>query len=581
MALDGIYLHALLCELKARLIGARLVKIREPEQSELLLSFKGIGKEEQLYISSNAGLPVLYLCDDKKESPMEAPLFLMVLRKHFSNARLTDISQPGLERVLSFEFEHLNEMGDLKRTRLIAEFMGKYSNIILVDEGDTIIDAIRRVTPVMSSVRTVMPGLPYFLPKQEGKADLLCESTEGFKERVDVQMTYAENLYKSYTGISASSASEWLIHCGLDPDGRPCADENARNAFVKALKALRETVEKGDFNPSLVYMNGKPAAFSALPMESYRNTEGATSRLFSSPSELLYHFYSKKARVQAMESRSQELRKLVKNLIAREARKLDLYEKQLKESEGKDRFRLYGELLTSFSYVLPVGEKIVTAANYYDEDRPLVIPTDPDLSIKDNAQRYFEKYAKLKRTEEALLKQQKETRDALYHLESISLSLDFSESEADLLAIRKELHEAGYVKRDQKTINLRNTVKKPRHFLTSDGFHVYVGRNNAQNDELTFRFAKGNDLFFHVKKAPGSHVILVTEGREVPDRSYEEAASLAVFFSTKRDDLKAEVDYVEKKQVKKPAGAAPGFVVYYTNYSLMAGSDISSLTELD
>lgn len=576
MALDGVFIRALKKEFNTVLQDTRLTKIQEPEPNEVLLTCKGFSGERRLLLSVNASVPRAAIIEGKKESPITAPNFLMVLRKHLGNARFLTVTQPSLERILYFDFEHQNEMGDLKRRRLIMEFMGKYSNLILVDENDVIIDALRHVSPLMSSVRTVYPGRPYFIPETQDKRNPLTENKEAFLANIDMERTLLKNLCDHYTGLSTGTVSEWLVSKGLHPDAMP--NETDSDRFYLVFSELQKTLNEEAFRPTAVFINGKPTAFSAMPIVTYG--ENVVLREFDSPSELLESFYRDKAEKDAMNARSADLRKVTKNLMEREAKKQALYEKQLKDTEDRDKYRLYGELLMSFQYNLPEGEKSVTVQNFYDENRELTIPTDPTLSIRENANRYYDKYNKLKRTEEALAEPLAESREKLSHLESILTSIDFAENERDLKEIRSEMADSGYIRRETGKKPAGKAPSKPHHYRSSDGFDIYVGRNNVQNDNLTFRLAKGNDLFFHVKKAPGSHVILVTDGREVPDRTYEEAGALAAYYSSLRDNEKAEIDYVEKKQVKKPAGAKPGFVVYYTNYSLMASTDVSGIEKI-
>lgn len=578
MALCGIFVRGLRTEFQSLLENTRLTKIQQPEGNEVLLTLKNATGEYRIMLSVSAENPSVYRTFEKKESPITAPNFLMVLRKHLGNARFLQVSQPSLERILFFDFEHADEMGDLKRKRLCIEMMGKHSNIILLNDSDEIIDAIKHVSPLMSSLRTVLPGKPYFIPNTAGKSDPLTASDADFSANLVKDVSILENFTKYYTGFAYETVSEWLLRNGLHPDDPVTGDNMA--SVTAAFSALRETLLSDSFRFTAVFREKKPIAFSALPFVSYTEDAGFTTVPYDSPSELLTVFYSAKQKNDAMKSRSADLRKNLKNLIEREAKKRDLYEKQLRDTESRETNKLYGDLLLTYQYSLPVGESPVTVQNYYDENKELRIPVDKDLSIRDNANRYYAKYNKQKRTFAALTDLLKESEEKLYHLRSVLTSVEFAETEGDLLEIRREMTAEGYLRSTPGKKGPKRTVSEPYHFVSSDGFHMYVGKNNSQNDELTFKKAKGNDFFFHAKKAPGSHVILVTDGREVPERTYEEAASLAAHFSSVSEARKVEVDYVEKKQVKKPAGAKPGFVVYYTNYSMMADTDISGIQKL-
>ena len=576
MAFDGILVRALTDEMNEALRESRLTKIQEPSKDELLLTFKSRSREDRLLLSASASLPFFCLTEERKESPAEAPAFLMLLRKHLSNARFIRAEQPGLERVLFLVFEHLDEMGDLRTVRLSCEIMGKYSNLILISEDGTILDAIRRVSPLMSSVRTVLPGKPYFIPDTQGKCDPLAETAEGFLSRLDPERTSVENLVDHYQGMSTATVSEWLLGAGIHPDALP-----EPTALWEAFSALCDTIREGRFHPSLILKNGRPEAFFVLPVHSYTEADGYSAESFDSPSALVSRWYRDRNHTDVLKEDRRDLLKAVRNALKREEKKLQIHEKQLLDADNAQKDRLYGELLTAYAYTLPQGEPEVTCENFYDDCRPVRIPVDPDLSIQDNAQRYFARYQKAKRTRDAALLQKEEAEAKLSYLQSVELSIGFAKDAQDLREIRRELGDQGILRQENPAGNRRkpskNKISQPYRFRTSDGFTVLVGRNNTQNDEITFRIAGKQDIFFHVKKAPGSHVVLLTEGLDVPDRSYEEAARLAAHFSSKGNDSRAEVDYVRQKEVKRPNGAKPGFVVYYTNWSMVVPTDISGI----
>lgn len=583
MAFDGVFIKALASELNERLQGSRLSKIQETERDELLLTFKGNAGNEKVLLSASASLPLACLTKDAKESLPSAPNFCMVLRKHLLNGRLLSVTSPGLERILEFKIEHLNEMGDLSTLRLIHELMGKYSNLILVDGSDTILDAIRHVTPVMSSLRTVLPCMPYFLPKMQEKKDPLTETKEGFLSGLSEGETLTKAFTAHYEGLSDATVYEVLYEAGLDPDRTVSSlSPEEKDALSDSFTSLTGRIKDLAFSFTMARRDGMPVQFSAFGLPSYGSRPDLykTERFFS-PSELLLTYYGDKSREGRIREKASELKKTLKTLTERTVKKLSLQEAQLKDTASRDRNRLYGELLLAYQHGLPVGEKTVQVLNYYDDNRLLLIPVDPDLSIADNAKRYYDKYGRQKRTIEAVSAQLTETRRELEELESLSLSLSIAENENELNEIREELAESGFIRRSFSPKKDRKPKKsEPYHYLSRDGFHIYVGKNNLQNEALTFRFANGGDYFFHAKKTPGSHVILKTEGRPVPDSAFEDAASLAAYYSTARENGLVEVDYVLKKEVKKVPGAKPGFVIYDTNYSMMAAPDIGKLTLL-
>ncbi|MCR4654720.1 MAG: NFACT family protein [Lachnospiraceae bacterium] len=629
MALDGIMIAALTDELSKKLTGGRIVKIAQPEPDELFLTVKKTRSQSESFIpevqgdsghvegdgssadtgqyrlklSASATLPYAALTDSNKQSPMTAPNFCMLLRKHLQNGRITAITQPGLERAINITVEHLNEMGDICHKTLIIELMGKHSNIILVNEEDIILDSIKHISAMVSSVREVLPGKTYFIPKTQEKLDPLSLSPDEFKNALRQKpMSVSKALYSVFTGFSPLIANELVYRAGTDPDipAASYSEEELMSLFHETQK-LMDLTRNNDFTPTIVYEDKHPLEFYAFALAVYthsRNSsdiivsdpEGRVSKkyhaqYFGSVSEVLNTYYSERDSYTRMRQKSQDLRKIVHTHIERNAKKLDIQKKQLKDTDKMDKYRIYGELINTYGYDVAPGSRILRAENYYDNSM-VEIPLDENLSPKDNAKKYFDRYSKLKRTREAVTVQLKETDSELSHLNSILTSLELAEDEATLGQIKEELIESGYIKRHdvsgKKGAAKRNAPKsRPFHYRSSDGFDIYVGKNNYQNDQLTFSLASGNDWWFHAKKIPGSHVILKTNGAPVPDRAFEEAGALAAYYSKGQNQNKVEVDYVERKQIKKPSGGKPGFVIYYTNYSLTASTDISALTLLE
>lgn len=588
MAFDGIVIANLAKELNTLLTGGRIVKIAQPEKDELILSIKQYDTYK-LFLSADASLPLVYLTETSKPNPMTAPNFCMLLRKHFNSAKILSVTQPGLERSLDFAIEHLDEIGDLKIKHLIVEIMGKHSNIILCNESYTILDSIKHVSGFVSSVREVLPGRPYFLPQTVEKANPLTLTTEELQQFVlSKNLPLAKAIYTGLTGISPLIAEEICHRSGFSPE-LPANELSADYGLhlFNVITRLMEKVSSGDFSPCIVMKDNAPVEFSSLPLSCYEEhlTETMTIETYERISNVLEDYYAKKNQITRIRQKSADLRRIVATTIEREAKKYDLQLKQLKDTEKRDTYKIYGELITAYGYGIEPGAKSMQALNYYTNEE-ITIPLDETMTAMENAKKYFEKYNKLKRTNEALSVYIKETKDALDYMESVRLSLDLALTENDLNSIKEELIESGYLRRhtekgskkQPKKVKLNHT---PMHYLSSDGYHLYVGRNNLQNEELTFRFATGGDWWFHAKGVPGSHVILKADGNEIPDRAYEEAAALAAYYSKNKDNDKVEIDYIERKHVKKPAGGKPGFVVYYTNYSLIAIPDISSLTLLE
>ncbi len=599
MAFDGITVANIAKELNDCLKGGRIYKIAQPESDELLITVKNNGSQYRLLLSADASLPLIYLTDKNKPSPMTAPVFCMLLRKHLQNARILDITQPGLERIIRIHMEHLNEMGDLCTKTLVIEIMGKHSNIIFCNEDDVIIDSIKHISGMVSSVREVLPGRKYFIPQTQNKsnplelvsmanADRSSESNlelnpdlihtkQDFMDKFPLipQPSY-KALYTTFTGLSPIIAQEICYRAGVDGDMPANAlDETALEHIYVNLSSMMEKIENGDFEPNIVYDNNTPIEFAATKLSIY---SGKNNTCFSTISEVLEHYYEEKNTITRIRQKSADLRKIVQTALERNVKKYDLQLKQIKDTEKRDKYRIYGELLNTYGYDVEPGARSMQALNYYTNEN-ITIPLDETLTASENAKKYFDKYGKLKRTYEALSELTVEVKEEIEHLESISTALDIALQEEDLVQIKEELIESGYIRRRGGGKKAKVT-SKPFHYISSDGFHMYVGKNNYQNDELTFKFATGNDWWFHAKQKPGSHVIVKSEGKELPDATFEEAARLAAYYSKGREQEKVEIDYLKKKDVKKPNGAKPGFVVYYTNYSMMIDSDISGLTQI-
>lgn len=584
MALDGLVISNVVYELKDKLVDGRITKISQPEKDELVLTIKNNQDNYKLFLSANASLPLVYLTQENKQNPMTAPGFCMLLRKHLNSARILDITQPGLERILKIKIEHLNEMGDICIKYLILEVMGKHSNIIFIDEEDTIVDSIKHISHLVSSVREVLPGRKYLLPPAGDKLNPLTLTYEEFKEVVlNKPLPVGKAIYTSLTGFSPLMANEVCVRASLDAENSTSALSEVEGLHLyKNLDCLIQDVKEHNYLPNIVLEDEVPKEFSCFSLSCYSML---TRKEYDSISAVLESFYAVKNTVNRIRQKSVDLRKIVSNAIERNSKKLDLQIKQLKDTEKRDKYKVYGELINTYGYNLEPGAKSLTALNYYTNE-DITIPLDPTLTPIENAKVYFEKYNKLKRTYEALTNLIEETKMELVHLDSIRTALDIAVAEEDLAELKEELMEYGYMRRKFSSGKLGTKIKKqkitskPFHYISSDGYHIYVGKNNFQNDELTFKFATGNDWWFHAKKIPGSHVIVQTGGDELPDRTFEEAARLAAYYSKGREWDKVEIDYTEKKNIKKPAGGKPGFVVYYTNYSMLVSPDITGIVQI-
>ena len=586
MALNGITLHALCFELNKYFLNGRIQKIAQPEKEELLITVKGDEGTRMLFLSANASLPLIYMTQEKKNSPMTAPGFCMVLRKHIGSGRITAIEQlsedmnPGLERVIRFTVEHLDEMGDPAKKYIYAEFMGKHSNIIFCNSDNKIIDAIKHVGANVSSVREVLPGRDYFIPSQDEKLDPFSVTEEEFRALLSKPVDVRRFFSGTFTGFSSVTANEISERCGIDSDV-PLASLNPteRDKVTEEFFMLLKNLNDNKYSPCIIRSTDKnvPLEYSAFRLSCYRD---GVIESFPLISDALFMFYGDRNKYTNMHQKSADIRKNVQNILERNVKKLDLQQRQLKDTEKMDKFKLRGELLTANAYGIEDGSDFATVLNYYTNEE-VKIPLDKDLTVMENANRYYEKYNKLKRTKENLTGLIKETEDAVEQLKSILTAIEFAENEEDLSAIKKELQDSGFIRfKSQGKGKNRPEKSKPLHFITDEGFHIYVGKNNIQNDHLTFDVAEGNDWWFHVKTYTGSHVIVKTEGKELPDNVFENAASLAGYYSSGRDSDKVEIDYLQKKNVKKPNKRNAGFVIYYTNYSMTVKPGIFGMREV-
>lgn len=588
MAFDGITVASIVAELKSCLIGSRIYKIYQPEADELNIVVKsqgnsGVQRETvRLLLSASASLPLVYITQQNKENPMTAPNFCMLLRKHIGNGRIVDVSQPGLERIIVFEIAHLDEMGDMRTKKLIVEIMGKHSNIIFVDEQNTIIDSIKHISAQVSSVREVLPGRSYLFPPAQDKYSPFAVDAALFRNEILIKpLPAAKAIYSSVTGFSSVIGQELCYRAGVDGDSPTSAlSDSQKEKLWQAFSGIvSEALLGGMFSPAIYMQEGRPKEFAAVPLMMYGDLEQVQ---YTSISEVLYQYYAMKDTVSRIRQKSSDLRRIVSTAVERVSKKYDLQMRQLKDTEKRDKYRIYGELLNTYGYHAEPGASSFRTVNYYD-GQEISIPLDGSLSALENAKKYFAKYNKLKRTYEALSELTEESRADLEYLLSVQNALDIAMTEQDLKEIKQELIMAGFIRQRQVGTKEKRAAKsKPLHFISSDGFHMYVGKNNLQNEALTFKLANGNDLWFHAKKIPGSHVIVKLEGKEdIPDSTYEEAGRLAAYYSAGRDNPKVEIDYTRRMQLKKPAGAKPGYVIYHTNYSMVSEPDIWGIEAAD
>jgi len=568
MALDGIAVSCLVHELSAALCNGRIDKIYQPEPDEIILSVRGHKGNHKLLLTANASHPRLHLTAKQKHNPMQPPLFCMVMRKHLSGGKIISIAQPDFERVVHIQIESLNEMGDLSAKTLTIEIMGKHSNIILTDENSRIVDSVKRVSYERSSVREVLPGRTYVAAPSQNKMNPLTLSRPAFLDAIARNKAIkAQNaIYQSYTGISPAAAAEILYRANVAATGFAGElSEAEQTAVYDAFAALMNDMQIARFTREIVFdAQGKPIEFAPFALSMY---ETYNKKSFDTLSALIEFFYGERDTTSRMSQKSQDLRKLVQLNIERCVKKEDVFAKTIREIEGRDKWRLYGDLLSACLYQIKPGAESVTTANFYDENAAeITIPLQTNRTPSENMQAYFKRYNKEKRTYEALQPQIASNRDELHYLESVLSAIQSCTEETDVDDIREELTDQGFLRRRKVGKGKQKPNKsKPLRFVSSDGWEIFVGKNNKQNDDLTLRFADSDDLWLHAKDIPGSHVIIRTNQQTPPDQTITEAANLAAYYSKARASSLIPVDYTSRRHVKKPSGAKPGMVIYDTN----------------
>ncbi len=563
MALDGIYLSTLKNEIEKVALNARVDKIYQPSKEEIVIGLRFRGGGVKLLISASASSPRVHFTNIALENPKVPPMFCMLLRKHLSTARLVKVRQLGLDRILFLDFETVNELGDMVIITIAVEIMGRHSNIIIVNQDGKIIDAVKRITDEMSSVRSVLPGMMYELPPAQDKLDLLTaqrdEVLEKFKQVKN--QDFAKAIMAVYQGVSPILSREIAEYATGGVDLLKNDVSNFRmNRMFEYIDTLKENLKNGDNQFTIVMEKGKPKDFTVCDIVQYGSFLDKKS--FDSPSVLLDNFYSERDRIERMKQRSHDLLKLLVNLTDRITRKLSVQEQELAESENRDTYKIYGDLINANLYQMKKGDKFVTVQNFYDENYDEVtIKLDEALTPAQNAQKYYNEYRKAKTAEEKLVDLIEKGKEELVYIESIFDAVTRTTGESELLEIREELAEQGYLK-NYRNKNKMLKAMPPIKYISSDGFTILCGRNNKQNDKLTMKTAKNYDMWVHTQKIAGSHVIIVADGKEIPNKTIEEACIIAAYNSHARESAQVPVDYTLVKNVKKPNGAKPGMVIF-------------------
>lgn len=588
MPLDAICLGAVTHELNETLTGCRVEKVYQPDRDEIVLQTRGQGGAKRLLISTAAGAARVHFIDTARENPATPPMFCMLLRKHVQGAKIAAIKQPTVERMLTIELDTTDEMGIPCKKHLICELMGKHSNVILCGEDNRIIDAMRRIDGDMSGKRQVLPGLFYRMPPAQDKHDPFTLSGTGLAAAVaqaDGEQTLDRFLLGQLLGFSPLLCRELSYRATGDAAARIGTLSDAQQQRVgQVYDDFITYVKEKHWKPFLLTKveNNAVFDFTFLPVAQYEGL--MTVSQADSFSALLAAFYEKKGKIERMMHRSADLHKTVTNARDRLARKLAAQQKELDATQNREQYKRMGDLITANLYQLEKGMNKATVVNYYAEDCPEVeIILDVRLTPQQNAQRYFKLYNKAKTAETVLGQQIKQGRANLDYLESVLVALGEAESERDLSQLREELTQTGILSNKQtrnKKLRAKPVQAKPFRYRTSDGFEVFAGKNNLQNDLLTLKTAFKSDIWFHTQKIHGSHVILVVDGREPTDQAMTEAAMIAAYHSKARHSSRVPVDYTPVRQVKKPTGAKPGMVIYHVYQTAYVTPDEAIIEKL-
>ena len=566
MALDGVFVRFLTNELNEALTGARVSQIHQPNKDEFVLNLRTNEGSRKLLISARANSPRVSFTESAPENPASPPMLCMLLRKKLSGAKISGVRQPGLERIVFIDFDATDELGDSAKYTLACEIMGRYSNVIFLDGEENVVDALKRVDPSMTSQRIVLPGMKYALPPAQDKLSVLDHEPEEIVSRVIAEADKLDKaILRSVLGISPVISREIDYRIGggsVEYSDR--LTSNYKNRLSYYITKLSESVRGIDGAPYCIYdENGKPKDMSFMEITQY----GSIYRVkrAESFSALLDGFYSERDKAERMRAKSQDLLKLLTNASERAARKINTQRAELEKCADREHLRICGDLIQANLYKIEKGAPFAVLDNFYDENMGTVrVSLDPSKSPSQNAQKYYKDYRKAKTAEHVLTEQIELAERELEYLDNVFDALSRAETERELAEIRSELVMTGYIKapkgkgREQKPL-------PPLEFRTTEGFTVLVGRNNRQNDQLTLKTAAKSDLWFHTKDIPGSHTILVTNGREPGDESIMQAAAIAAYHSRAKDGSQVPVDYTLVKNVSKPQGARPGTVIFVKN----------------
>ncbi len=579
MSLDGIFLNSIKHDLYNKLTGGRVDKIYQPDKNEIVIAIRNNGENHKLLMTAASSSPRLHITDVTRKNPQEPPMFCMLLRKHLTGAHVTDVKQINFDRILEITFECKDELDTTVHKSLIIEIMGKHSNIIFINTDTlVIIDSIKRVAENVSSVRQVYPGIKYVIPPEQDKINTLEVTRETFFSAVDNSnegLLIYNFFFKNFIGLSPFISKEICYLASLNEStymGELTNEQKER--LWKAFDFILEKINSSDFSFNMYSDDSGQAYFYCLDVEYLKSFD---KKHYDNPGSLLDDYYYEQDNKNKINQRVASLIKSMNTKIDRDRKKVEKQRNELLNAEDREKYKIYGELLLANLHKEPENHKL-TVINYYDpEQREITIPLDPRMNVSQNSQRFFKKYNKLKKAEEELQKLIEASLNEIQYLENILYSIEACETIDDLDEIYNELMAEGIMKRKAKVKKTKEFKPEFMTYISSGKHEILVGKNNLQNDMLTFKIGKKDDYWFHAKNMPGSHVIIKTNGDELTDDEYVEAARIAAYYSKGKNSGSVEIDYTKKSNVKKPANAKPGFVIYDTNYSMLVKPDISGI----
>ena len=573
MALDGYFLSKLKDDLLSRAVGTKIDKVQQPSKDEILLTLRRKSGSEKLLICVRADAPRVHFTAQNAQNPTQPPMFCMLLRKYLTGAKITNVRQIGLDRLLFFDLDATTEIGDKTTLQLCVETMGTYSNLILIAADGKIIDAAKRIDFAASSVRQILPGLPYVLPQQQGKLNLETETADAVAQAIFAKggKLLSSAALQTVQGISPLIAREIAYRCTGSDETVAALTDAQRGNLTAVLQQMKQALHRDPACYMVLDDAGAPKEIASMHIYQYDGV--FRGRDYAGASALLDDFYRERDRATRLTQRGHELFKTLHTLTERTARRLTVQKEELRQSADRDKYKLWGELITANLHALQKGSSTYTVENYYDNMTPLTIRVDPALDPLQNANRFYKEYRKAKTAEEVLTERIARGETELQYFDTVLDALSRADTEQELFAIRLELSEGGYLRKKSGKKQPRQKPLPPIECRSGDGYRILVGRNNAQNDQLSLKTANKRDWWFHTQQSPGSHVILETVDGEASDQAMEAAAMLAAYFSRAKDSSLVPVDYTRVKQLKKPVGAKPGKVIYHEYYTMIVTPD--------